>query len=850
MPTAPPSQDAAARGPGLRRLWIGLGSTALLLVVLRIVLPYAIPPLASWQIMRQLGLDARIANVDLDLFGGGVALDGVWIGLPNRAAEPFDPTAALLALDRITLDLSWLELLGGRIHLQTVEVSSPRVLVERQADGTLDPLHDVAGTDPDPEADGVDDGWPVRVDDLVLRGAEVRLVEAGDGEELLDFQLAELELRAFSLDGHALGLGGIQIREPRVRANRDFLLDPTKAAGRPPEPPAEAAPEAPGEPRSEQGYRIDELAIERAGFSLRLQEHVIDMALALRAEGVTLDRGSTFPLEVTVEVEEAGRLEVKGETGLSPPSFDGTVTLHSLPLRLTLIALREDLSDWIERIVVDAELDVAFHTVAHGESPPGLATNGHVALRALDLSDPQDDALALSWDALELVLHEVSVPTGEAAETTPARVHLTSVRLDAPKLRYHHPTDAAQRLVRGPAASSTPAGGEAAPASKAQAAAPEPEIRVDLLEIAGGVVHVRDTSVTPPFEVVVAKLEASARDVDVGAPSVRQVDIDLAMDDGSRVTIDGTIGAQDGEVALNVVRLQLQPVNSYTRSAGIAVTDGELTLATQARVQNRHWKIENDLTLHHLRIDEAASAAFLDRLDVPIGVVLPLLRDPSGDIDLPVSLEFDEGKMNTGVMELITAAVRQALVGAATLPLKALGGLVRSDGRVSLDPVAMEPGDAPNGLTAEQARPIGSLLKKRPGLAVRLVGRAGEADRSYLQRALLAERVAAGSGLPKIDEGAGPLARRKLENALEERTRGGAPDLSGDDEARLERYAATIDVPEERYAALARARAEQLRTLLVEDLGVETSRVRVGHATQRGEPGVVLDLQPFEPSLE
>jgi hypothetical protein len=49
-------------------------------------------------------------------------------------------------------------------------------------------------------------------------------------------------------------------------------------------------------------------------------------------------------------------------------------------------------------------------------------------------------------------------------------------------------------------------------------------------------------------------------------------------------------------------------------------------------------------------------------------------------------------------------------------------------------------------------------------------------------------------------------------------------------------------VPRERLTALARARADRLRTLLVDERGLEAARVSVAEASAEGEPGVALEL--------
>ena len=49
-------------------------------------------------------------------------------------------------------------------------------------------------------------------------------------------------------------------------------------------------------------------------------------------------------------------------------------------------------------------------------------------------------------------------------------------------------------------------------------------------------------------------------------------------------------------------------------------------------------------------------------------------------------------------------------------------------------------------------------------------------------------------------------------------------------------------MPPEHLSALARARADRLRALLVDERGIEAARVSVAEASAEGEPGVALEL--------
>src|SRR5690606_3456530 len=135
--------------------------------------------------------------------------------------------------------------------------------------------------------------------------------------------------------------------------------------------------------------------------------------------------------------------------------------------------------------------------------------------------------------------------------------------------------------------------------------------------------------------------------------------------------------------------------------------------------------------------------------------------DPAGNISLDVPVAVDEQGTSTGIGSIIAGALRQALVGALTSPLKmlgavgsGLGGLLGGgDGvpAIASAPGATEPEDG----QGERYEGLVRVLAERPQLALRLHGRTGDADRPFVAQQILAERLAADEGLPEIPDGAG-----------------------------------------------------------------------------------------------
>jgi hypothetical protein len=229
---------------------------------------------------------------------------------------------------------------------------------------------------------------------------------------------------------------------------------------------------------------------------------------------------------------------------------------------------------------------------------------------------------------------------------------------------------------------------------------------------------------------------------------------------------------------------------------------------------------------------------------MPLSLVLALLRDPRGDIALPIPLQYGDAGATTELTTVIAGAITAAIKGAATSPLKAAGALLPKGGgaEVSFDPIAFAPGgvDVPSEAEARVAS-TARLLGERPALGLTLRGSAGPADRDALAERILIERIAAGDGLPELSD-APFFARRRVQGVLAARARGEAEEPTAEDAPLLLRYIAATEVPAGRFTELARGRADSLRSQLESDYDIAPVRLTAEVAPLPGAPEVELVL--------
>jgi hypothetical protein len=811
----------------------------------------ALERVAEQQASQALGLPVQLGDVDLWVILGGLELEDVRIarvGTPLETEE-VDPETAFFRIGRVYVRLGWLDFLRREVRLREVEVQAPVVRIEADERGRMllpspPPSEPAAGA---PAAEEPGTQWGFRVDRLQLLGPEARLVPREPGAAApFEFTLEEFTFDDLSFLQGELGLGTIGIRGPKLRVQRSFAVG--GAAPGAAEPTAAPAPAEPAAGAATPAFRVRQVAIERAAFTLLTEATALDVALRLSARDISAAPNATFPLELTLEIEQ-GVIETKGRIGLAPPSFDGRLEWRALPLSRLALAAEPELGTWLRGGSSEGELDVRFAPAADPATgaPAGLKLAGRVRLADLAVSDEPGDE-SVGWRDFEIGIEEVRLPLGASAAADAGRIALGKVRLDAPVVRVTLPLDSLAAFTGPPAPAAQ--GEEAAAAEPssppaAPAAATGPAIALGELELRGGELHFVDRTIAPEYRSSLRDLVIEASGVRWPERDVKRLHLRARGAGGGILKFDGSLARGDGKISLVLDKLLLPPFTPYAASAaGYRLERGDLSLKTGLTLRGERFDAKNELVLHELSLSSQDEGGFESRFGMPLNVGLAVLRDASGNIALSVPMSGERSGLRVGLGTLLLSAFRAALMGAISSPLKAFGGVVSAVGganQLSIEPLPALPGRA---TLAEGQEPrltaLADLLAARPALALELRGRTGPLDRPGVAEQMLIERVLADESLPPL-EGVGFFARRRITGALEERGRGKEGRLDGEDAQALERWVAGVEVPAERLSALARARAEQLRERLVREHSADAARLLVADPLD-GEPAVVIGL--------
>lgn len=888
--------------------WVLLLLAIASIVGLRALLPVAVERGVAWGSRYYLGLPARIDNADFALLDGRVVLEGITLGArpdgvaPNDAAlspPVLDPAVALVHVVRVATQLSWRDLRDRTVRLTELEIEAPALRVDREADGQVDPLRHAQPVAvpseepaPAPEPEAPSPPWKIALDRLTVLTPEVAVRDAPTGENMIDLVLEDFSLDEIAIRGSEFELGGIGLRGPVLKVRRDLLLAQRAKPEDAPAPPPAAAPSAPrpaapavvADPAApapapaaaeavaatpppaaaSPGYRVAKIDIERATFTWITESGPLDVAISLRATDISADEGKRFPVEIQLEIGE-GKIAIAGDVGLVPPAYTGKFQWQGLPIPRLLLASVPQFASWLQQAKSSGDLQIAVDPTGYA-GPAAMDVSGRLSFDALAVADPKGTEITLGWEQLEVVLNEVHAPIpqeGKPLGTTKAV--LDSVRLIRPKIRYTRPSPQLDALLGlnlsgTPAPAGAPAGAQAAapkpvesrPAEAPEAGAPEAAAPIDLaiasLSMVDGEVEAIDNTVKPTARTRVHDLDLDAKGVRFPETAVASVHFRATLPVRAKLDVRGSLKPGNvGDFTLALRQLDLPVFNPYaSAAAGVTVERGTASVDTRLKMRGTRMEIDNSLVLNKFAVSMRDPKTFESSFGVPIDLALALLRDPKGDIKLRIPVKMDEKGSQIALGTVIASALKSALVGAITAPLKMIGAVFGGDdageGGFALDPLPSEPGSAAlAGDPQPRIEGLAEMLAQRPNVGLALRGRVGKEDHPLVAEQILLERWQGGKGLPELAD-AGFLARRRIGQALSRRANGEPLGLEAEDQPLYERYVAAVEVPEERLAKLATARAERLKARLVE-AGVVAARVTVGEPEAESKPGVVVGFR-------
>jgi hypothetical protein len=400
--------------------------------------------------------------------------------------------------------------------------------------------------------------------------------------------------------------------------------------------------------------------------------------------------------------------------------------------------------------------------------------------------------------------------------------------------------------------------------AQASSAPPSPALAVHIerVTLIGGQFYFEDHAITPSQTLYWQDIQVDLSDV--GYPLARPAAFTLQAFnmDGAPIKAQGTTQRRGEQVLTRVQgkinRLSLPRFNAYLApQLGYRVRNGAISLTWDLAIPGNRLRANAKVTLHDLGLSGKESSSILEeQVGLPLNLVVALLKDLNGNINLQVPVE---GQLNEPGFRLggtILRAIRDVLIGAVVSPLKLLGAVFSGGGKgkiedFTLQPIRFVPGtNQPDSAGKEQLSRLSRFLAQRPELDVRLSGHTGPDDLQMLKDQLVLAQLQEGmpppeaqKGIDAGQEGTAPQltpqeeVRRFLSHRLDQSEGGEAPALSGEATALLADLREKTRVSPQALEQLTQERVQAVIAALTANSGVAASRLHLSQEKLRGREG-------------
>ena len=761
---------------------------------------------------------------------GFVRLRDVSVQVPNLKSAAF-------AVKRFAVRVDPVDLAAQRAHVAAVEIAGASVIVDLQSGEEVLPVLAQGGKPPAPTGG---DAPPA-------------------GETAADAPAAENPAAPKATDTASAGAKPADAKP----AEADPAEDASAGAKPTDAPPAASAP---------WHWRVDSLTVTQSEVSLLQEGDPLDIGVEATVRRLA-DEGPPGRLDVKLAVAP-GSVAVAGALRAVPPAFGGTVHVEQLPVHDLARAARAaaNLPKGLLRAAslgVDLAIEAGItESGAPAARADALSAKGTVGIDGFDMAGDDPKVFAVSWKTFAVPIDDLEIPgvvpgAAPAPTTSPLRARLGAVRLEEPAVQVTRtpagillpppygpaPGDEAKAT---PAAATEPAPEPAKAEAPAESAARPVDVTIASFVLGRGRVGFADQTTKPFFAGEMKPLDLNARGIRSQGPAVDRFTLAIGTPQKGKINIAGNLSPQGGKIQVEGKEVALAPYNPYvtTYSPYSLARGSSLSVKTNVAMAKGKYDTTTAITFHKLYVKGAAGdTVFKQQFGIPLSMALALLRDLQGNIKLDVPVGVDESGTTIGFGTVIAGALKSAILGAVTSPLKMVGAALgggEGEGLVEPPPIEFQTGRAVlTGKGEKQVAPLAEFLSGRPGVGVELDGVVTAADARWLAEQDLRAEFEAQTGMVNAIRGLatrGP--RNRILKALTERGEGEEGKLDDDDKAQLDEWLAERPaVKPDRLRKLASERQQAVATALRDQHGIQAERLTMAESkpeAREGSPSVLI----------
>lgn len=274
----------------------------------------------------------------------------------------------------------------------------------------------------------------------------------------------------------------------------------------------------------------------------------------------------------------------------------------------------------------------------------------------------------------------------------------------------------------------------------------------------GSSVRFVDERISPPYRTTLKIDTARIENVESVRPEKPSaITIEGTIDEYTKVVVAGNIQLFSDRLTLDLTgkieAFDLPPLTPYTtRHLGFDIDSGHMNTDIKVKVVEGEIEGISTMALSNLELSpgqEEGLKKLTAELTMPLDTALSLIRDKDNKIHLTLSAKGDIRDPTLKLGDMINQALGEAVQKAGISYLKYLfqpygtyitvielaAGLAAEAARVRLDPVFFEPGSVVlDAKVLQYLERAAGLMTDRPGIQMKLCGKAVENDRTVMKR--------------------------------------------------------------------------------------------------------------------
>jgi hypothetical protein len=691
----------------------------------------------------------------------------------------------------------------------------------------------------------------VSLSGLSLLLSALRLKRPEENAEFL--KIPNLSIKETELDltkkEIKVGLFSTQKGDVFIKRLKNGEIDALKLTPPPPpssEPREEIKPaEKPKEPEKPWLIFLKQMSVDNYKIKVEDQtpsEPVTLMVqdLRLRGETISTAKNSKAKLNLSLLLNEKGKVSITGTVGIDPLIANLKVELKGIEIP----PLQSYFTDKVNIHVTEGAISAVGNLSLDGTDKKEFKTTfkGEASLTNLSSLDKGNSEDFLKWESLSFSDLNVGV--------TPLSIDIKGISLTNFYARVLVNSEGKINLqeIMKTEESKTVTPPSPPQQEKVTVAAkgkePSKNIKIGEVTLQGGRINISDKSVKPEFSMSLSEMGGRISGLSGEENSTADVELRAKLNDYAPLEITGKINPLKDDLFVDIKArikdLDLSPATPYSgKFVGYTIEKGKLSFDLKYLIVKRKLESQNQIFFDQFTFGEKVESPKATKL--PVKLAVALLKNRKGEIklDLPVTGSLDDPKFS--VWGVILKILVNLISKAATSPFSLLGAAFGGGEELSF--VEFDYGDT--AVTEPNAKKLATIIKAlndRPSLKMDIEGHVDmERDKEGLKQFLFNRKVKtqklnemAKKGQPTISVDEVKIEKQEYEKYLKmaykeekfpkpKNVIGMAKDLPTPEMEKL--MLTHIEVKESDLRTLASQRAMKVKDAILKSKQVEPERV-------------------------